>query len=110
MSLLNRNTLKNLFKRGNVPTEVNFADLIDSNVNKVDDGFALSNTEGWMLAPQGPDQKLMSFYENIRNPDSLLNLSLNPNRYSKGVSFNDAKNNSILFFRDNGNIDRKSVV
>lgn len=104
MSLLNRSTLKNLFKRGNVPTEVNFADLIDSNVNKVDDGFSQSTTDGWMLSPQGPDRKLMSFYENMRNPDSLFNLSINPDSHSKGLSINDDNDESLLFFRDNGNI------
>lgn len=104
MALLTRSTLKNLFKRGNVPTEVNFADLIDSTVNKVDDGFAQSSTEGWMLATQGPDQKLLSFYESIRDPNSMFNVSLNPSRHSKGLSFNDENNDSVLFLRDNGNI------
>lgn len=112
MGLLTRSTLKNLFKRGNVPTEVNFGDLIDSTVNKVDDGFAQSTSEGWMLAPQGSDQKLMSFYSGIRDPHSAFNISINPSRHSNGLSFNaydkekdnDKSFNSVLFLRDNGNV------
>ena len=103
MALLTRSTLKNLFKRGSVPTEVNFADLIDSTVNKVDDGFAQSSTDGFMLSPQGPDQKLISFYESIRDPNSAFNISLNPNR-SKGLSFNNSEGDSVLFLRDDGNV------
>jgi hypothetical protein len=118
MGLLTRSTLKNLFKRGNVPNEVNFSDLIDSTVNKVDDGFALSTTEGWMLSPQGQDQRLMSFYDSIRDPYSALNISVNPNRHSKGVSLNtydkekdDGKTyTSVLFLRDNGNIGIHTTI
>lgn len=103
MALLTRSTLKNLFKRGSVPTEVNFADLIDSTVNKVDDGFAQSSEHGFMLSPQGPDQRLMSFFESIRDPNAAFNVSMNPNR-SKGMSFNDADGNSMLFLREGGNV------
>lgn len=104
MTLLTRSTLKNLFTRGSVPTEVNFSDFIDSTVNKVDDGFAQSAENGFMLAPQGPNRKLMSFFESIRDPEAAFSLSLNPNRHSKGLSIDDSKNNSIMFFRDSGNI------
>ncbi len=117
MSLLNRSTLRNLFKRGSVPTEVNFSDLIDSTVNKVDDGFAQNPNEGWMLAPQGEKQKLMSFYESMRDPNSAFSISINPSRHSKGLSFNATNKDrildrdqgtdapiSVLFLRDNGNV------
>lgn len=104
MTLLTRSTLKNLFTRGSVPTEVNFSDFIDSTVNKVDDGFSQSPEHGFMLAPQGPNRKLISFFESIRDPESAFNLSLNPTRHSKGLSIDDSKHNSILFLRDSGNV------
>ena len=103
MALLTRSTLKNLFKRGLVPTEVNFSDLIDSTFNKVDDGFAQDPEKGLMLSVAGPNKRLMSFFESMRDADSVFNVSLNPNNH-KGLSFNDANNDSILFLRDNGNI------
>jgi hypothetical protein len=104
MALLTRSTLKNLFKRGMVPSEVNFADLIDSSVNKVDDGFSQSSTDGFMLAPQGPNNRLISFYESIRDPKAAFSISMNPSPHSQGLSFNDDENNSMLFLRKGGNV------
>lgn len=104
MTLLTRSTLKNLFTRGSVPTEVNFADFIDSTVNKVDDGFSKSAEFGFMLAPQGQNRKLMSFFESIRDPQAAFSISLNPTRHAKGLSLDDKDNQSILFLRDTGEI------
>jgi hypothetical protein len=104
MTLLTRSTLKNLFTRGSVPSEVNFSDFIDSTVNKVDDGFSQSPEHGFMLAPQGGNRKLMSFFESIRDPNAAFSLSLNPNRHSKGLSIDDAEHNSVLFLRNTGDI------
>lgn len=104
MTLLTRSTLKNLFTRGSVPSEVNFSDFIDSTVNKVDDAFSQSPEHGFMLAPQGPNRKLMSFFESIRDADSAFSLSLNPNRHSKGLSVDDAEHKSVLFLRNTGDI------
>ena len=104
MTLLTRSTLKNLFTRGAVPTEVNFSDFIDSTVNKVDDGFSQSAEHGFMLAPQGSNRKLMSFFESIRDPEAAFSLSLNPTRHAKGLSLDDAEHNSILFLKDTGQV------
>ena len=87
MALLTRLTLKNMFKRGMVPSEVNFSDLIDSTVNKVDDGFSQSSTDGFMLAPQGPNNRLISFYESMRDAKAAFTISLNPTPHSQGLSF-----------------------
>ncbi len=104
MTLLTRTTLKNLFKRGSVPSEVNFSDLIDSTVNKVDDGFAQSQEHGLMLAPQGKNRKLLSFFESIRDPNSSFSMALSPDRSTKGVSIEDSEHNSLLFLKDDGNV------
>ena len=104
MTLLTRSTLKNLFKRGSVPSEVNFSDLIDSTINKVDDGFAQSQDHGFMLAPQGKNKKMLSFFESIRDSDSSFSLSLNPDRHSNGLSIDDKEHQSILFLKENGNV------
>lgn len=111
MALLSRGALKSLFMRGMVPTQVNFEDLIDSSINKIDDGFSHDPNEGFIISAQGPKKKLISFYENMRDPNSAFNLSLNPNRHSKGLSFNTLiddedgeKEKSVLFLRNNGNV------
>jgi hypothetical protein len=107
MTLLTRSTLKNLFTRGAVPTEVNFSDFIDSTVNKVDDGFSQSPEFGFMLAPQGANRRLMSFFESIRDSDPAFSLSLNRTRHAKGLSVDileEQKPKSILFLKDTGEI------
>ncbi|MEG1564365.1 MAG: hypothetical protein RR365_11680 [Bacteroides sp.] len=47
----NRKTLKSYFKKGDVPTEAQFAELIDSVPNIMDDGQAARTAEGWAFHP-----------------------------------------------------------
>jgi hypothetical protein len=62
MSLQNRETLKSYFKKGQLPSEGNFNDLIDSLINKIDDGMSKTVDEGLMLSPIGESKKLLSLY------------------------------------------------
>ena len=103
MALLTRSTLKNLFRRGNSPTEVNFADFIDSTVNKIDDGFAKNAEDGLQIAPQGGSRKLLSFYDNIRDKNASWTVALGSEKSQSGLSFSDGDNNA-LFLRDGGNV------
>jgi hypothetical protein len=74
MAILNRITLKNFFRKGSVPTETNFADLIDSSINIVEDGIGRSIDDGFRIAPMGYSKKLLSFYENSQKikPDWFI--------------------------------------
>ena len=47
-----RHTLKSYFQKGDVPTEEQFAELIDSVPNIVDDGEAVRTEDGWALYPR----------------------------------------------------------
>lgn len=67
MALQNRETLKSYFRRGQLPTEGNFHDLIDSLINKVDDGMSKTVDDGLMLSPIGESKKLISFYKSIED-------------------------------------------
>lgn len=67
MSLQNRETLKSYFRKGQLPTEGNFHDLIDSLINKVDDGMSKTVDDGLMLSPIGESKKLISFYKSIED-------------------------------------------
>ncbi len=71
MSLQNRETLKSFFRKGQLPSEGNFHDLIDSVINKVDDGMSKTVDDGLILSPVGESKKLISFYKNIedKSPD-----------------------------------------
>lgn len=51
-NLKSREALKNYFKKGAVPTEEQFAELIDSVSNRVDDGQLIRTDTGWSFFPK----------------------------------------------------------
>jgi len=62
----NRETLKNYFKNGTRPTEENFGSLIDSMINKADDGISKNLDDGLILAPEGESSnRTLSFFNKI---------------------------------------------
>lgn len=77
MSMKDRKTLKNYFRKGNLPSEANFEHLIDSSVNKIDDGFSKTEDEGLMLSNIGESEKIISFYENIEDDYAQWAVKLN---------------------------------
>ncbi|MBT8340074.1 MAG: hypothetical protein HKP58_04360 [Desulfatitalea sp.] len=62
MGKANRSTLKNYFKKGHMPSGQQFADLIDSMLNMVDEGFDKSPADGLKVSQLGENTALMSFY------------------------------------------------
>jgi len=65
MARRNRETLKNYFKKGQLPSEEHFSDLIDSMHNIIDEGFSKTVDDGLKLATIGEFTKLISLYKNI---------------------------------------------
>ncbi|MGK0388254.1 MAG: hypothetical protein ACI94Y_000982 [Maribacter sp.] len=100
MALLTRNTLKNFFKSGSAPTEVNFSDLIDSTMNKVDDGIGKNQEDGMIFALQGKSRRVVSFFEHIKNRNPLFSISFSDDKLTKGISFDDSEKESCLFLKD----------
>ncbi len=96
MEIFNRSTLKRFFQRGQIPTEVHFANLIDSTINKIDDGFAKDVEDGLKLSPIGDSQKLISFFEDIKETHPAWSISVNPNERSKGLSISESTLGSRL--------------
>lgn len=62
MKLKNREDLKQYFKKGNVPTENQFADLIDSVPNILEDGQVKRTDKGWAFYPDSGKPLLFSLY------------------------------------------------
>lgn len=104
MPIYNRTTLKNFFKNGTNPTEVHFSDLIDSSINKIDDGFAKSIDEGLQLSPLGESNRLMSFYENVRDKEPDWQFVINPKEEVKGLGITEGDEKHRLFFQQGGRI------
>ena len=70
MAKQNRKTLEAKFKNGSMPSEVAFADLIDSSLNLIDDGFDKTIKDGLRIFQLG-DGKLMSFYQKMETLSPL---------------------------------------
>lgn len=60
-----RKTLADNFADGKLPTQEAFADLIDSMVNIIDEGFDKSARDGMKIAQLDNSSKLISFYDAI---------------------------------------------
>ncbi len=121
MPLQNRDTLKKFFSSGNRPTSGNFTDLIDSFINKADDGFMKMPEKGLMLAPESDGQNnipttLLSFFKDIEAlkkmeaPEWIMafndpkNPGLKFSRYSLTTESSEPQKKDSLFLSDNGNI------
>nr|WP_129734247.1 hypothetical protein [Parabacteroides goldsteinii] len=61
-NLKNRSTLKEYFKKGKVPTEEQFADLIDAVSNIAEDGQVVRTSTGWVFFPEQGDSLNIGFY------------------------------------------------
>lgn len=84
MALINRQTLKNYFKMGGVPSEKHFTDLIDSTLNVIDDGIAVTPEHGFKISPMGYSSKLISFFKKTTQ-----------NQPEFSVEFNGSDQNAI---------------
>lgn len=76
MAKKSRNTLKNYFTGGSLPTEHQFADLIDSTINVIDEGFDKTAEQGFKVAQLGDTGYLISFFENIAVEKPLWSLKV----------------------------------
>lgn len=65
MAKTNRRTLKEYFGKGKKPDSGQFADLIDSMLNIVDDGFNKSAERGLQLSPLDDEGAVMEIRQNI---------------------------------------------
>ena len=67
MPRTNRNTLKEYFKRGSMPNQKHFYELIDSMVNISDDGIDKNPDDGLRLAPSKENSPVISLFTNIQD-------------------------------------------
>lgn len=109
MKLLNRDTLKNFFVTGSQPSQGNFSNLIDSMVNKVDDGFSKDMEHGLMLSPMKSGNSLISFFQTMDNPEPDWSVRLNPDDKTLGLDFGEPNTTddsiqSRVFMQRGGNV------
>lgn len=71
MTSRNRETLRNYFGDGKMPTRHHFGDLVDSMLNMSDEGFSKSPENGIKLSTPVGHHSLMSFYRD-QSPTSVV--------------------------------------
>jgi hypothetical protein len=106
----NRETLKNYFKNGKRPSEENFESLIDSMINKTDDGISKNLDDGLLLAPEGVNSKrTLSFIDKIGGEHPKWSIDLVKGDVSGlGIvqpnSDVNNKDSTRMFFHENGKV------
>lgn len=105
MARKDRKTLEAKFKNGSMPSEVAFADLIDSALNLIDDGFEKTVEDGLRIFQLG-DGKLMSFYQNMATLSSMWFVGID--KATENLSFGNNSNPHILTLRSVGSDDTES--
>lgn len=102
----NRTELKSYFVRNAIPTESNFAELVDAMLNQKDDGIVKMAGDPLSIEAAGGDtsKKVINFYQNFTDPKPNWVLSLNPGD-KPGFNISDGEGNSRLFIDQNtGNV------
>jgi hypothetical protein len=90
----NRSTLKNYFKKGCLPSEAQFGDLVDSTLNIIDEGFDKTPESGLKITQIGEDSRLLSFYRHIDIKSPIWSITIDTAK--KHLLFNSEDDKSIL--------------
>ena len=100
MDRKDRHTLKSYFQKGDVPTEEQFAELIDSVPNIVDDGEAVRTEDGWALYPRKGGKMGVSLHEAAGEP-AAWKLTLTSD---KGLAIKNEAGEALLELKQDKNI------
>jgi len=106
----NRETLKNYFKNGTRPSEENFGSLIDSMINKADDGISKNLDDGLILAPEGESSnRTLSFFNKIGSEHPNWSIELMQGEgaglaIAQPTGYEDEPDQTRMFFNQNGKI------
>ena len=104
----NRSTLKGYFQKGEIPTESNFVDLIDSMLNQEEDHIFKPPNDPLSIKAIGEDESLINFYR-VEQGDNKLTWQVKQNPGNKpGLSIHDASDGNspskIFIESGSGNI------
>src|ERR1700749_603126 len=103
-----RDKLKEYFSNGRIPTEVHYAELINSMVHKTEDGFSKDNDNGLKVYNFKTHKNLLSFYADVNDAEPFFQIGkddINP-QCLKLQPFGDQPENGIdgsLYLHPKGN-------
>lgn len=100
----NRSTLKDYFKKGAIPTEANFADLIDSMLNQDEDNISKLPNDPLRIVATGTEEGLINFYH-VEQGNETLTWQIKQNPGGKpGLSIGDENASRLFIESGTGNI------
>lgn len=108
MAKQDRETLKGKFRNGKIPSEKEFADLIDSMLNTLDEGFDKSPDDGLKVSQLLNTGRLISFYQNITVESSMWHIGLG--QATKNLQFGNQFNKNVLTLRSQRNADTEAGI
>jgi hypothetical protein len=100
----NRTTLKERFKKGAIPTEADFSDLIDSMLNQAEDNISKPASDALKVTATGVDEALLNFYRVEANAEQLswqIKQKLNG---KAGLNISDTTASRLFIENTSGNI------
>ena len=100
MAQQNRNTLKHYFRRGALPSEKQFGDLIDSLLCILDDGFEKTAEHGLKIAAISDRESLIGFFRKMEaaRPDWSMGIHPETGRFH----IRNAKGEALLTLTPDG--------
>ncbi len=104
MAQKTRANLKNYFLKGNIPTEQDFHDFIDSSVNKIDDGIIKTKGEGIKILADGTNRELLRFFDNINDLNPTWTINQKTEDGNEGFNIVEPNGGSRLFIAKGGNV------
>jgi hypothetical protein len=100
----NRSKLKGYFKKGAIPTEANYADLIDSMITQDEDSLAKLPNEPLRISANGAEEALLNFYP-AEQTQSTPSWQVRQKPGGKpGLSIADSADNRLFIEGGNGNV------
>lgn len=100
----NRSKLKGYFKKGAIPTEANYADLIDSMITQDEDSVAKLPNEPLRIIANGAEEALLNFYP-AEQTQSTPSWQVRQKPGGKpGLSIADSADNRLFIEGGNGNV------
>ena len=104
MAIKTRNELKKAFQRGSIPTQEDFANLIDSLSHIEEDGW-FNREYGWKISPSGISNKMISFLKNMTEKSPIWTLEQHKlDDENCGLNLINSYGESNFYLNYNGNI------
>lgn len=102
----NRQTLKECFKEGKKPSELDFENLIDSTINILDDGFSKQADTGMALSPIQGNHAVISVFREAGDDRAAWEIAIDPDSGSLKINRCHTEiSTTIMTLDTDGNIE-----